>query len=72
MTTLGPGWEHLFLRDARPEEVRRDAESRERKRRGGHTRRAHVCSPPSLDWLEDHNADDAEFQRFVDQLLARE
>lgn len=33
--TLGPGWDHLFIRDTRSEEEKRAAESQEYARRKG-------------------------------------
>lgn len=70
MKTLGAGWEHFGVRDTRPEAVRKAAEAKERKRRGGSARRGNVCGPPRLDLPEDHAREDAEFQRYLDQLSA--
>lgn len=36
--TLGPGWDHLGLRDERTEEEKREAEAKEYRRRRGSTR----------------------------------
>jgi hypothetical protein len=36
---LGPGWDHLFLRDSRTPEERAAAESKERARRAGRGRK---------------------------------
>lgn len=36
--TLGPGWDHLFLRDSRTPDERAEAEAKERKRRRGGNR----------------------------------
>lgn len=33
--TLGPGWDHLFLRDSRSDEEKRAAEAKESARRRG-------------------------------------
>ena len=37
--TLGPGWDHLFLRDSRTPEERVEAERKERDRRKGRGRK---------------------------------
>lgn len=39
LTELGPGWDHLFLRDSRTPEERAEAEAKERARRRGRGRR---------------------------------
>lgn len=46
---LGPGWDHLFLRDSRTPEQRAEAESKDRARRRGRGRRdwwKHECKEP--------------------------
>lgn len=68
MKTLGVGWEHFGVRDTRPEGVRKAAEAKEHRRRGGHTNRNRLCGPPRLDLPEDHAREDAEFQRYLDRL----